>query len=51
MPGHTMNFLALQALFADRAAYEFVEAPRQVVTPAHAAMGRLATAAYAAEVD
>jgi UDP-3-O-[3-hydroxymyristoyl] N-acetylglucosamine deacetylase len=51
MPGHTMNFLALQALFADRAAYEFVEAPRQVMTPAHAAMGRLATAAYAAEVD
>ena len=25
--GHRMNFLALEALFADRAAYAFVEAP------------------------
>jgi UDP-3-O-[3-hydroxymyristoyl] N-acetylglucosamine deacetylase len=52
MPGHTMNFLALQALFANRSAYEFVEAPRPALTPAHAAMaGRLSAAAYAAEVD
>jgi UDP-3-O-[3-hydroxymyristoyl] N-acetylglucosamine deacetylase len=50
MPGHAMNVAALQALFADRSTYEFVEAPRQA--PAHAAMaGRLAAAAYAAEVD
>jgi UDP-3-O-[3-hydroxymyristoyl] N-acetylglucosamine deacetylase len=53
MPGHTMNLLALQALFADRSAYEFVEAgARKPLTPAHAATaGRLAAAAYAAEVD
>ena len=25
MPGHKMNFLALQALFADRSAYEFID--------------------------
>src|ERR1700722_19389518 len=52
MPGHAMNVLALQTLFADRAAYEFVEAPRQTVAPAYAAAsGRLTAAAYAAEVD
>jgi UDP-3-O-[3-hydroxymyristoyl] N-acetylglucosamine deacetylase len=52
MPGHAMNVATLQALFADRAAYEFVEAPRHVPTSAHAALaGRLAAAAYAAEVD
>jgi UDP-3-O-[3-hydroxymyristoyl] N-acetylglucosamine deacetylase len=52
MPGHAMNLLALQALFADRAAYEFVEAPRHATPTTQAAMaGRLAAAAYAAEVD
>jgi len=50
MPGHKMNFLALQALFADRAAYEFVEAePRRAFVGAGQA--GLALAAYAAEVD
>jgi UDP-3-O-[3-hydroxymyristoyl] N-acetylglucosamine deacetylase len=49
MPGHAMNLLALQALFANRGAYEFVEAPRQTTQAAMA--GRLAAAAYAAEVD
>ena len=29
-PAHKMNFLVLQALFADRSAYSFVEAPVQV---------------------
>ena len=28
-PGHRMNFLMLQALFADRSAYSFVEAPAE----------------------
>jgi UDP-3-O-[3-hydroxymyristoyl] N-acetylglucosamine deacetylase len=52
MPGHAVNLMALQALFANRAAYEFVEAPRQAAPSTHAAMaGRLAAAAYAAEVD
>ncbi len=50
MPGHAMNVRALQALFADRSAYEFVEAPRHAPAPA-AMAGRLAAAAYAAEVD
>jgi UDP-3-O-[3-hydroxymyristoyl] N-acetylglucosamine deacetylase len=50
MPGHKMNFLALQALFADRAAYEFVEVePRRAF--AGAGQAGLALAAYAAEVD
>ena len=31
-PGHKMNFLVLQALFADRTAYSFVEAPVQVAS-------------------
>lgn len=52
LPGHKMNFLALQALFADRSAYEFVDAqPRREVAPARARAGALAQAAYAAEVD
>jgi UDP-3-O-[3-hydroxymyristoyl] N-acetylglucosamine deacetylase len=50
MPGHKMNFLALQALFADRRSYEFVEAgPRRVF--AGAGQAGLALATYAAEVD
>jgi UDP-3-O-[3-hydroxymyristoyl] N-acetylglucosamine deacetylase len=49
MPGHAMNLLALQALFANRGSYEFVEAPRHATQAATA--GRLAAAAYAAEVD
>jgi UDP-3-O-[3-hydroxymyristoyl] N-acetylglucosamine deacetylase len=52
MPGHKMNFLALQALFADRSAYEFTEtAPRREMVAARAGVGGLALATYAAEVD
>ena len=52
MPGHKMNFLALQALFADRSAYEFIEtAPRRENVTARAGVGGLALATYAAEVD
>jgi UDP-3-O-[3-hydroxymyristoyl] N-acetylglucosamine deacetylase len=53
MPGHKMNFLALEALFADRSAYEFIEAPpRREFAPTRAgAAGGLALATYAAEVD
>jgi UDP-3-O-[3-hydroxymyristoyl] N-acetylglucosamine deacetylase len=53
MPGHKMNFLALEALFADRSAYEFIEAPpRREFAPMRAgAAGGLALATYAAEVD
>ena len=50
MPGHKMNFLALQALFSDRTAYDFVEVePRRAF--AGAGQAGLALAAYAAEVD
>lgn len=31
-PGHKMNFLVLQALFADRSAFSFVEAPVQAAS-------------------
>jgi UDP-3-O-[3-hydroxymyristoyl] N-acetylglucosamine deacetylase len=52
MPGHKMNFLALEALFADKSAFEFVEAaPRREFAPARAGAGALALATYAAEVD
>jgi UDP-3-O-[3-hydroxymyristoyl] N-acetylglucosamine deacetylase len=53
MPGHKMNFLALEALFADRSAYEFIETPlRREFAPTRAgAAGGLALATYAAEVD
>ncbi len=52
MPGHKMNFLTLEALFADRSAYEFIEAaPRREFSGARAAAGGLALAAYAPEVD
>ena len=54
MPGHKMNFMALQALFADRSAFELVEASaRREFAPARAgaAAGALALATYAAEVD
>jgi UDP-3-O-[3-hydroxymyristoyl] N-acetylglucosamine deacetylase len=52
MPGHKMNFMALQALFADRSAFELVEAPsRRDFAPARAGAGALALAIYAAEVD
>jgi len=40
--GHRMNVAVLKALFADRTAYEIVEAPRR--EPAHAAAGSLAPA-------
>ena len=52
MPGHKMNFLALEALFADKSAYEFTEtAPRREFAPVRAGAGGLALATYAAEVD
>jgi UDP-3-O-[3-hydroxymyristoyl] N-acetylglucosamine deacetylase len=52
LPGHKLNFLALQALFADRAAYEWVDAaPRREFAPARAGAVALALATYAAEVD
>jgi UDP-3-O-[3-hydroxymyristoyl] N-acetylglucosamine deacetylase len=53
MPGHKMNFLALEALFADRSAYEYIEAAtaRRAFAPARAGAGGIALATYAAEVD
>jgi UDP-3-O-[3-hydroxymyristoyl] N-acetylglucosamine deacetylase len=52
MPGHAMNLRVLEALFADRAAYEFVEtATRRQPAPVHAGSGVLSLATYAAEVD
>lgn len=50
-PGHKMNFLVLQALFADRSAYSFVEAPVQVAS-SFADFGAFAALpAYAAEIN
>lgn len=50
-PGHKMNFLVLQALFADRSAYSFVEAPVQV-TSGFADFGGFAPLpAFAAEIN
>jgi UDP-3-O-[3-hydroxymyristoyl] N-acetylglucosamine deacetylase len=52
MPGHKMNFLALEALFADKTAYELIEtSPRREFAAARAGAGGLALATYAAEVD
>jgi UDP-3-O-[3-hydroxymyristoyl] N-acetylglucosamine deacetylase len=52
MPGHKMNFLTLEALFADKTAYEFVEASsRREFNGARAGTGGLALATYAPEVD
>jgi UDP-3-O-[3-hydroxymyristoyl] N-acetylglucosamine deacetylase len=52
MPGHAMNLRVLEALFADRSAYEMVEAqPRRQPAHIHAGVGTLPLAAYAAEVD
>jgi len=46
-PGHAMNALALDALFADRRAYEFVDgAPRREFAPERASARRIAAAAY-----
>ncbi|HEY3721124.1 MAG TPA: UDP-3-O-acyl-N-acetylglucosamine deacetylase, partial [Roseiarcus sp.] len=50
-PGHTINALALSALFADRKAYEIVEGgPRRYRAGAGAQVG-LAATAWAANVD
>jgi UDP-3-O-[3-hydroxymyristoyl] N-acetylglucosamine deacetylase len=49
-PGHTINQAMLAALFADRSAYEFVEAPRRRDSGAAAPLGRVA-AAFAANLD
>jgi UDP-3-O-[3-hydroxymyristoyl] N-acetylglucosamine deacetylase len=51
MPGHRLNHLALEALFADHAAYAFVEAPARRERAPQAGHGRLAAALYAAESD
>ena len=48
-PGHKMNFLVLQALFADRAAYRFVEEPVEVGS-FHPEFGFAPAPAFAAEV-
>jgi UDP-3-O-[3-hydroxymyristoyl] N-acetylglucosamine deacetylase len=51
-PGHTMNALILEALFADRGAYEFTDsAPRREFVPARMGARRIAAAAYAPPVD
>jgi UDP-3-O-[3-hydroxymyristoyl] N-acetylglucosamine deacetylase len=50
-PGHTINALALSALFADRRSYEIVEgAPRRFRPAGGAPVGRIATA-WAANPD
>jgi UDP-3-O-[3-hydroxymyristoyl] N-acetylglucosamine deacetylase len=50
-PGHTINALALSALFADRKAYEIVEGgPRRYRAGAGAQVG-LAATAWAANAD
>lgn len=50
-PGHKMNFLVLQALFADRTAYSFVEAPAPVAS-GFADFGAFSpVAAFAAEIN
>ncbi|HLW90278.1 MAG TPA: UDP-3-O-acyl-N-acetylglucosamine deacetylase [Roseiarcus sp.] len=51
MPGHALNVRVLEALFADRSAYEFVEPARRQPAHAHVGSGALALATYAAEVD
>ena len=50
-PGHKMNFLVLQALFADRSAYSFVEAPVQVGSSFADFGGFAPLPAFAAEVN
>jgi UDP-3-O-[3-hydroxymyristoyl] N-acetylglucosamine deacetylase len=51
-PGHTMNALALEALFADRSAYEFAEShARHEFVPVRMGSRRIAAAAYSAPMD
>ena len=50
-PGHKMNFLVLQALFADRTAYSFVEAPVQVASGFPDFGGFAPLPAFAAEIN
>ena len=51
-PGHKLNFMALEALFADQSAYELSDG-RHAFEPApmRAGIGRVAAAAYAAEAN
>ena len=49
-PGHKMNFLVLQALFADRSSFSFVEAPVEVGS-GFADFGFAPLPAFAAEVN
>ncbi len=52
-PGHKTNVMILQALFADRSAYEFVDARSSRAPPQRDSrrVGGLAAAAFAAEVS
>ncbi|MGI4764438.1 MAG: UDP-3-O-acyl-N-acetylglucosamine deacetylase, partial [Janthinobacterium lividum] len=53
-PGHKMNVMVLQALFADRTAYSFVEAPASVAAQSPSGFpdfgGFAPVPAYAAEI-
>jgi UDP-3-O-[3-hydroxymyristoyl] N-acetylglucosamine deacetylase len=49
-PGHKMNFLVLQAMFADRSSFQYVEAPARSET-FFADFGLAPMAAFAAEVN
>jgi UDP-3-O-[3-hydroxymyristoyl] N-acetylglucosamine deacetylase len=49
-PGHKMNLLVLQALFADRSAFQYVEAPARS-EPFYADFGLVPVAAFAAEAN
>jgi UDP-3-O-[3-hydroxymyristoyl] N-acetylglucosamine deacetylase len=49
-PGHKMNFLVLQAMFADRSAFQYVEAPARA-EPFYADFGLAPARAFAAEAN
>ncbi|MDX7952252.1 UDP-3-O-acyl-N-acetylglucosamine deacetylase [Lichenihabitans sp. Uapishka_5] len=49
-PGHKMNFLVLQAMFADRSSFEYVEAPARA-EPLFADFGRSPMPAFAVEAS
>lgn len=49
-PGHKMNFLVLQAMFADRSSFQMVEAPARA-EPSFADFGLAPVPAFAAEAN
>jgi UDP-3-O-[3-hydroxymyristoyl] N-acetylglucosamine deacetylase len=49
-PGHKMNFLVLQAMFADRSSFQFIEAPARA-EPAFADFALAPMMAFAAEAN